>query len=83
MKEKVTIPKLMLSLVLPVVLGSVLYQSAALALVYYKDNFVEGLLLKLSTRSVQYAIVYVLDVLVIYLLCKSKIFHRMGVWPRS
>lgn len=81
LREKVTIPKLSLSLVLPVALGSILYQSAALAFVYYKDNFVEGLLLKLSSRSIQYAIVYVLDVLVIYLLCKSKIFHRMGLWP--
>ena len=58
-----------------------LYQSVALAAVYYKDNFMEGLILKLTTRSVQFAIVYALDVLIIYLLFRSKMFTRMLMWP--
>ena len=77
----VNIPRLSFSFLPPVVLGSVLYQSAALAAVYYKDNFMEGLILKLTTRSVQFAIVYVLDVLIIYLLFQSRIFTRIGIWP--
>ena len=76
-----SIPRLALSFLPPVLFGSILYQSAALAAVYYKDNFLEGLILKLTTRSVQFAIVYVLDVLVIYLLLKSRVFERAGVWP--
>jgi len=77
----VNIPRLALSCLPPVLLGSVLYQSAALAAVYYKENFLEGLILKLTTRSVQFAIVYVLDVLVIYLLFRSNMFTRLGLWP--
>lgn len=83
LSKKVTIPRLALSFLPPVLFGSILYQSTALAFVYYKDNFVSGLLLKLSTRSVQFAVVFVLDVLVIYLLCKSNIFQRMGITIRK
>jgi ECF transporter S component (folate family) len=77
----VNIPRLALSFLPPILLGSILYQSAALAAVYYKDNFLEGLILKLTTRSVQFAIVYVLDVVVIYLLMSSNMFTRLGLWP--
>ena len=83
MAQGVNIPRLALSFLPPVLLGSVLYQSAALAAVYYKDNFLEGLILKLTTRSVQFAIVYVLDVLIIYLLFRSNMFIRLGIWPPS
>ena len=81
LNKGVNIPRLALSFLPPVLLGSVLYQSAALAAVYYKDNFLEGLILKLTTRSVQFAIVYVLDVLVIFLLFRSNMFNRLGIWP--
>ena len=77
----VNLPRLAVTFLPPVVLGSLLYQSVALAAVYYKDNFMEGLILKLTTRSVQFAIVYVLDVLILYLLFQSKMFTRMGMWP--
>ena len=77
----VNIPRLAVSFLFPVLFGSILYQSAALAAVYYKDNFVEGLILKLTTRSVQFAVVYVLDILVIYLLFRSNMFNRLGIWP--
>ena len=77
----VNIPRLAVSFLFPVLFGSILYQSAALAAVYYKDNFVEGLILKLATRSVQFAVVYVLDILVIFLLFRSNMFNRLGIWP--
>ena len=35
----------------------------------------------LSTRSVQFAVTLVLDVLIIYLLLRARIFERMGIWP--
>ena len=38
---------------------------------------------KTLTRSVQFAIVYVLDVLIIYLLFRSNMFIRLGIWPPS
>ncbi len=81
MRKKVTIPRLLLGFLPPVILGSVLYQSFALAYVYYSETFWEGLILKLSTRSVQFAVTMVLDVLLIYLLFKANIFTRLGIWP--
>ena len=79
--KKVSLPKLVLGFLPPVVLGSVLWQSFALAYVYYASTFWEGLVLKLTTRSIQFAITLVADVLVIYLLFKVRLFDRMGIWP--
>ena len=79
--KKVSIPRLLISFLPPVILGSVLYQSFALAFVYFSSTFTEGLILKLSTRSVQFAITTVIDVLVIFFVFKAKIFDRMGIWP--
>ena len=79
-RKNVNFFRLLLGLLPPVVMGSVLYQSCALAYVYYYETFVEGLLLKLSTRSVQFAITIVLDALVIDLLFRTKIFTRLGLW---
>lgn len=81
--KKVTIPRLVVSFLPPVVLGSILYQSVTLALVYFSSTFLEGLILKLTTRSVQFAITMALDVGIIYLIFKGKIFNRIGVWPPS
>ena len=78
----VTLPKLLASLLPPVVLGSILWQSSALAFIYNnKGSFQQSLIYFLSTRSLQFAVTIVLDVLVIFLLFRAKIFDRMGVWP--
>ena len=79
--KKVSVPRLIVSLLPPVVLGSVLYQSFALAFVYFSSTFMEGLILKLSTRTVQFAITMVLDAVVIFFIFKARIFDRLGVWP--
>lgn len=76
-----SLSRLAVSFLPPVVLGSVLWQSVALAYVYYTETFWEGLILKLSTRSIQFAIVLVVDVFLIWLLFKANIFARMGLWP--
>ena len=78
----VTLPKLFAALLPPVVLGSILWQSAALSFIYNsKGSFQQSLIYFLSTRSLQFAVTIVLDVLVIFLLFRAKIFDRMGVWP--
>ena len=79
--KKVSLPRLLLSFLPPVILGSILYQSFALAFVYFYGTFWEGLILKLSTRSLQFAITMVLDVLILYFIFKARIFERMGIWP--
>lgn len=67
-------------------LGSVLYQSAALAYTYYYDPSVagsleQGLIYFLSTRSVQFAVTAVIDIALIYLLLRLKVFERLKLWP--
>ncbi len=79
--EKVSPIRLGLGLLPPVVLGSILYQSLALSYMYYDGGLQAGFLYYLTTRSVQFSITLVLDVLVIFLLCRANIFQRMGIWP--
>ena len=79
---KTSLPRLGLSFLCPVVLGSVLWQSAALSFVYNsKGSFTASLIYFLSTRSIQFAVTLVLDVLIIYLLLRARLFERMGIWP--
>ena len=79
--KKVSVSRILITLLPPIVLGSIVYQSFTLAFVYYSATFWEGLALKLSTRSVQFAIMLVLDTLALRLLFKAKIFERVGIWP--
>jgi ECF transporter S component (folate family) len=81
LRKQVSILRLTIAFLLPVVIGSLLYQSATLAYMYYKDGpFLQGFLYYLTTRSVQFAITLVADVTVIYLLLKSKLLDRIGLW---
>ncbi len=74
--------RLALAYLVPVALGSVLYQSLALTWMYYKDGpFLEGLILKLSARGIQFAITWVVNVAVCYGLFRLRLFHRAGLWP--
>ena len=81
LRKQVSILRLTIAFLLPVVIGSLLYQSAALAYMYYKDGpFLQGFIYYLSTRSVQFAITLVADVLAVFLIFKAKLFERMGLW---
>lgn len=73
--------RLLATLLVPVVLGSILYQSATLAYVYPTGTFLQSFVLKLTTRSIQFAITVVLDTVVIFSLFKAKLFDRLGLWP--
>lgn len=82
LREKTTVPRLVMSFLPPVVLGSILWQSTALAFVYNsKGSFYASLIYFLSSRSIQFAVTLVLDVLVVYLLVRTGMFARMGLWP--
>ena len=74
--RKVSVGTLLLTIAPPVIFGSVFYQSWALGYVSGK-----GFLFFLSTRSVQFAITMAVEVIVIRLLFKAKIFQHMKVWP--
>lgn len=79
--KRVTLPRLLLTLLPAVVFGSVLYQSATLAYMYYEGAFFAGFLLNLGSRSVQFAITMVVDGVLLRLLLRSGLFERIGVWP--
>lgn len=73
--------RLILAFLPPVVLGSILYQSATLAYMYYDGAFSKGFLYYLSTRTIQFAITMAVDVVLIRLLFRSHLFERIGLWP--
>ena len=77
--KKFTIPRLVLAYIVPTVIGAVLVQSVALAWTY--GPFWENLIVNLGIRSVQFAIMLVLEVAIIYFLIKIGIFNRAGLWP--
>ena len=58
-----------------------LYQSATLSYMYYDGAFIPGFIYYLSTRLVQFAVVLVLDVILIRLLFQTSIFRNAGLWP--
>lgn len=68
---------------LPTLLGSVLYQSFALAWVYGGEAFYAFFLTKLAERSIQFAITLVLDVLIVWLLYRSRVFTAAKLWPAA
>lgn len=80
-QKKPTLFRIGLSYLFPVLLGSILYQSAALAYIYNDGVFTQALLYNLGTRSVQFGITLVLEVLIIHTLMKWNVFTRLGVWP--
>ena len=81
--KKVSVFRLALAYLPAVVFGSILYQSAALAWVYSETAFWPAFYANLLSRGVQFAITLVLEVAILYLLIKTKLFHRMGLWPEK
>ncbi len=75
--------RLALVLLIPVVLGSVLYQSMTLSYMYFDGGLWAGFLYYLVGRSIQFGITFVLDLVIIFLLYKANIFQRLGLWPRK
>ena len=82
LRKKFTVIRLGFSYLFPIVLGSVLYQSYMLAYLYFDGGLKEGLAYYLGTRSVQFAIMLVVEVVIIYTLMKLKIFTRLGLWNK-
>ena len=80
--RKTTVATIALAFFPAVVFGSILYQSWSLAFVYNSQGaFRASFLYQLSKRSIQFAITFVLDVLVVWALYKSKVFHAAKLWP--
>jgi len=84
--NKVSFTRLLIGFLPPVILGSILYQSTMLAYFYYYDPNVagsmqQGLVYFFSTRSVQFAVTLVIDVVILFLLFRIRVLERIGLWP--
>ena len=65
----------------PVVIGSILYQSWSLAKVYNsKGTFAASFSYFLTTRSIQFAVTFVIDAVLTWLLFRSRLFERAGLF---
>ena len=79
--KKVNIGRIALAFLPAIVFGSILWQSFALAKVYGGDAFEAFFLTKLAARSIQFAVTFVLDTLIVWLLYRSKVFTATKLWP--
>ena len=78
--QKATLPRFGLVYLPPVVIGSVLYQSVTLSLVYNsKGTFSASLAYFLTSRSIQFLITIIIDAVLTWLLFKTKLFERAGL----
>lgn len=60
--------------------GSILWQSFSLAWVYGNKGLLPSFLGFLGSRSIQFAVTFVLDVLIVFLLQKSRVFEAAKLW---
>ncbi len=79
--KKTNIFRIALAFLPYILLACILLQSLMLALVYGGEAKLAFFLTKLATRSVQFAIIYVIDVSLVWLLYKSKVFVAAKLWP--
>ena len=79
--KKVTVWRIALAFLPAITLGSILWQSFALAKVYGGDAFEAFFLTKLAARSIQFAVTFVLDTLIVWLLYRSRVFTATRLWP--
>ena len=79
--KKTNLVALIIGFIVPVIVGSIGYQSFTLAAVYSPmESYKASVLYFLTSRGIQFAVTAVMDVVVIYLLLKSRVFDRMGLW---
>ncbi len=80
--KKTNLFRLILAYMAPVILASWLWQSFAIA---YKssegDALFKTFLTFLGSRGIQFAIIGPLEICITFILLKTGIFHRMGIWP--
>ena len=79
--KKTNVLTIALAFLPAIVFGSILYQSWSLAFVYGGEAFEAYFITKLISRSIQFAVTFVLDVLIVWLLYKSNVFTATHLWP--
>lgn len=79
--KKTNLFRLAVSFLPYILFACIIWQSFALSLVYGGDAKTAYFLIKLGSRGIQYSIIYVIDVFLIWLLFKSKVFTASKLWP--
>lgn len=80
-RRGLTLPRIALAFLPALALGSVLYQSGALALVYGGASKQAFFLAQLASRSVQFAVTGAADILIVWMLGRSGVFSAVRLWP--
>lgn len=83
LRKKTSVLTIALAFLPSVALGSVLWQSFALATVYGGSAKTAFFLTKLTTRAIQFGITFVVDVLIVWLLYRSRVFSAAKLWPQT
>lgn len=83
LREKPSIFRTALAFAPAVIFGSILWQSATLAWVYGGGAFWPFFTTKLVERSIQFGVTYALDVMLVYLLQKSKVLESARLYAPS
>ena len=79
--RKTNLMALIVGFLTAVVIGSVGYQSFTLAAVYSPmESYKASVLYFLASRGVQFAVTAVVDIAIIYMLLKSRVFDRLSLW---
>ena len=81
LQKKPVIPKLIVSYLPPVLLGSWLYQSAALAYCFNPATLYASFISNLIARGIQFSVLAPLEIAIISLLLGTRVFERIGIWP--
>ena len=79
--RKTNLMALIVGFLTAVVIGSVGYQSFTLAAVYSPmESYKASVLYFLASRGVQFAVTATVDIAIIYMLLKSRVFDRLSLW---
>ncbi len=81
LRQKCSILTIALAFLPAVTLGSILWQSFTLAWVYGDEGLWPSFVGFLTSRGIQFAVTFVLDVIIVYLLYRSHIFSAAKLWP--
>lgn len=73
--------RLIISYLVPTVVGALLYQSLALAYAFNPDNLLLSFYTNLYMRGIQFAVIAPMEIAIIFLLLRTGMFGRLQVWP--
>lgn len=79
--KKTNVFRIALAFLPYILFACILWQSLMFTLVEGGDAKTAYFLTKLATRSVQFGITYVIDVILVWILYKSKVFTAAKLWP--